>query len=107
MKFDELQLFHRDLPYAMPHWNAKDLDAGFGAADRQRIAALPDPGQRRIGCVYRITSPFRADAPMATSNSSTCGHPKLLQAGLSKYRWFRLFGLGHEAGGRALLLILS
>ena len=62
LKFDDLQLFHRDLPYAMPHWNAKNLDAGFGAADRQRIAALPDPGQRRMDCVYRVTSPFRADA---------------------------------------------
>lgn len=66
LKFDDLQLFHRDLPYAMPHWNAKDLDAGFAAADRQRIAALPDPGQRPIDCVYRITSPFRADGASRT-----------------------------------------
>src|SRR5882724_5289176 len=61
LKFDDLRLFHRDLPFAMPHWNAKTLDAGFSAADKDRIESLMEPGARPIDCVYRITSPFRAD----------------------------------------------
>ena len=62
LKLPGVRLFHRDLPFAMPHWNAKTLDAGFSALDSQRIAALDEPRGQAIDCVYRITSPFRADA---------------------------------------------
>jgi glycosyltransferase involved in cell wall biosynthesis len=61
LKFDGLRLFHRDLPFAMAHWNAKTLDAGFAEADRARIESLAEPGDESIDCVYRIASPFRAD----------------------------------------------
>ncbi len=61
LKLQGVQVFHRDLPFAMPHWNAKALDAGFSAPDSQRIAALDEPRGRTIDCVYRITSPFRSD----------------------------------------------
>lgn len=64
LKVDGLRLFHRDLPFAMAHWNAKNLDAGFSAQDRRRIEALAEPdaeAARAIDVVYRITSPFRVD----------------------------------------------
>jgi glycosyltransferase involved in cell wall biosynthesis len=60
LKLDGLRLFHRDMPYAIPHWNPKSLDAGFAPADRDRIASVPGPEGRPIDCVYRIASPFRA-----------------------------------------------
>lgn len=62
LKRDDLHLFHRDLPFAMAHWNAKSLDAGFGEADRARIESLGEPGHQAVDCVYRIGSPFRAGA---------------------------------------------
>ena len=61
LKLPGVQLFHRDLPFAMAHWNAKALDAGFSAHDSQRIAALDAPGDQVVDCVYRITSPFRSE----------------------------------------------
>lgn len=58
LKFEDLRLFHRDLPFAMPHWNSNILDAGFQEEDRQRIAALAEPEGEAIDCVYRAVSPF-------------------------------------------------
>ncbi|MCW7541858.1 glycosyltransferase [Aquabacterium sp. A7-Y] len=57
-----LRLFHRDLPFAMAHWNAKSHGAGFSAADSAVIDGLrePAPGER-VDCVLRISSPFRAE----------------------------------------------
>jgi glycosyltransferase involved in cell wall biosynthesis len=66
LKFDDLRLFHRDLPFAMPHWNAKLLDAGFSESDRQRIDALTEPSDQPIDCVYRAVSPFGGDFPHKT-----------------------------------------
>jgi glycosyltransferase involved in cell wall biosynthesis len=61
LKFDDLRLFHRDLPFFMAHWNAKTLDAGFSESDRQRIDSLPEPDGEAIDCVYRAGYPFGGD----------------------------------------------
>ncbi len=56
----ELQVFHRDVPYFMPHWDAKLLPAGFALAEQQRIDAVPPPPEgQALDCVLRISSPFR------------------------------------------------
>ena len=55
-----LRLFHRDVPYFMPHWDAKLLPAGFAEAEQQRIDAVPAPAAgQALDCVLRISSPFR------------------------------------------------
>jgi len=61
LKFNDLRLFHRDLPFAMAHWNSKTLDAGFSESDRQLINALSEPSNQSIDCVYRAASPFGGD----------------------------------------------
>ncbi len=62
---------------------------------RQNFNIRLPSGLRHIGFELR----YGLRPPMATSNSSTCGHPKLLQAGRSKYRWFQEFGLGSRSAG--------
>ena len=59
LRLPGLQLFHRDLPFAMPHWNAKTHAPGFAPEDLARIAALNEPGDEAVDAVYRICSPFR------------------------------------------------
>ena len=55
-----LTLCHRDVPYFMPHWDAKLLPAGFAEAEQRRIDAVPAPAQgQALDCVLRISSPFR------------------------------------------------
>ncbi|HKM65105.1 MAG TPA: glycosyltransferase family 4 protein [Acidisphaera sp.] len=68
-----IELFHRDLPFAMAHWNAKDHDAGFPAADRTWLLSLREPrvGLDRVDGVYRISSPFRAGAGSAWAGKRT------------------------------------
>lgn len=66
LKYDDLQIFHRDLPFAMSHWNSKTLDAGFSQTNRERIAALTEPVNQPIDCVYRISSPFGGDLSKKT-----------------------------------------
>lgn len=55
-----LRLFHRDLPFALPHWNARDHGAGFGAEAQAILDGLgaPEPDEAP-DAVYRICSPFR------------------------------------------------
>ena len=56
----ELTLYHRDVPYFMPHWDAKLLPAGFAEPEQQRIDAVPAPAAGQpLDCVLRISSPFR------------------------------------------------
>ena len=43
LKCPTLNLFHSDVAYPHAHWNTTKLDAGFGAAQSQQIAALPSP----------------------------------------------------------------
>lgn len=55
-----VRLYHRDVPYFLPHWDARQLSAGFAPDDAARIAALtePPPGEP-IDCLFRIASPVR------------------------------------------------
>jgi glycosyltransferase involved in cell wall biosynthesis len=64
-KLDGLRLFHRDVPFAMPHWDAKSVGAGFSDEERARIDSLGEPGDQPLDCVYRISSPTRTGGPNA------------------------------------------
>lgn len=56
-----LRLRHRDLPFFLPHWNAKTMPAGFSAEEQAQIDAIPAPAEgERIDTVLRISSPFRS-----------------------------------------------
>jgi glycosyltransferase involved in cell wall biosynthesis len=57
----DVRLLHRDLPFAMSHWNASDNADGFAGPARALLDGLrpPAPGER-VDAVYRICSPFRA-----------------------------------------------
>ncbi len=56
----DIQLFHRDLPFFLAHWDAKRFPAGFSPEQAAAIDALtgPPPGQP-IDCLFRIASPAR------------------------------------------------
>jgi glycosyltransferase involved in cell wall biosynthesis len=55
-----LTLRHRDLPFFLPHWDAKNLSAGFSTADAARIADVPAPAPgEAVDCLFRIASPVR------------------------------------------------
>jgi glycosyltransferase involved in cell wall biosynthesis len=60
LKHPDIQLFHRDVPFAFPHWNKAGHDAGFNAVEQQQIAALGEPDDQPLDWVYRIASPFRS-----------------------------------------------
>ncbi len=55
------QLLHRDLPFFLKHWNARQMPAGFTPTEQARIDAVPapQPGQA-IDCLLRISSPFKS-----------------------------------------------
>ena len=54
-----LRLYHRDMPYFRPHWNAKLLPAGFTDAQQALIDGVPEPAAGQpVDCLFRITSPF-------------------------------------------------
>lgn len=57
-----LNLFHKDLPFALSHWNTRDNGPGFSAADRETLDSLPEPHHDAddVDAVYRICSPFRS-----------------------------------------------
>lgn len=56
-----LSLRHRDLPFFLPHWNARATPAGFSAAEQAAIDAIPAPAEgERIDTLLRICSPFRS-----------------------------------------------
>lgn len=54
-----LELFHRDLPFAMGHWNAKSHGAGFSPEDAALLDALREP-DGPVDAIYRISSPYHA-----------------------------------------------
>lgn len=56
-----LQLWHRDLPFFLKHWNAKQMPAGFTPEEQARIDAIPAPAEgQRFDTLLRISSPFRS-----------------------------------------------
>ena len=55
------RLWHRDLPFFLKHWNARQMPAGFTAAEQARIDAVPAPADgQRFDALLRISSPFRS-----------------------------------------------
>ena len=60
LKFDGVRLFHRDLPFAFPHWTRAANGSGLLPEQQAQIDALTSPGDHAVDCIYRIASPFRA-----------------------------------------------
>ena len=60
LKFDGLKLFHRDLPFAFPHWTRAGNGSGLPPERQALIDALGPAGDEPVDCVYRIGAPFRA-----------------------------------------------
>lgn len=61
LRLPGLSLRHRDLPFFLPHWNAKTMPAGFSPEEQARIDAIPAPAEgERIDTLLRISSPFRS-----------------------------------------------
>lgn len=60
LRLPGVQLFHRDMPFAMAHWNSVQHDPGFAPDDAARIAALADPQGQPVDAIMRICSPFRS-----------------------------------------------
>lgn len=57
----DLNLYHRDLPFFLKHWNAKQMPAGFTADEQARIDAVPAPPDGLVpDCLLRISSPFKS-----------------------------------------------
>ncbi len=57
-----IKLFHRDLPFALPHWNTKDHNPGFDTDAHTVLDALREPEPDEVpDALYRICSPFRTD----------------------------------------------
>ncbi|MDH4390193.1 MAG: glycosyltransferase family 4 protein [Aquabacterium sp.] len=55
------QLYHRDLPFFLKHWNARQMPAGFSADEQARIDAVPaPPDSLEPDCLLRISSPFKS-----------------------------------------------
>lgn len=63
VKDPRFQLFHRDAPFFMPHWDRSKLDSGFSPEERAVIDGLPDPGERVMDTCLRIASPVRLTHP--------------------------------------------
>ena len=55
------QLYHRDLPFFLKHWNARQMPAGFTPAEQAAIDAVPAPPDgMQPDCLLRISSPFKS-----------------------------------------------
>jgi len=59
MKYRGIELFHRDVPYVDPAWNASRNDAGFDAARKEALASIPGPGGSTPDAIYRMDFPYR------------------------------------------------
>ncbi|UXH80221.1 glycosyltransferase family 4 protein [Roseateles amylovorans] len=71
VKDARFQLFHRDAPFFMPHWDRSKLDAGFSPEERAVIESLPDPGDQVMDVCLRIASPVRAGTPGSARRTAT------------------------------------
>jgi len=60
MKRGDVELFHNDMPFLMPHWNTKDHTAGFSETDLNLIMSLASIDEAEVECVYRICAPMFA-----------------------------------------------
>lgn len=71
VKDARFQLFHRDAPFFMPHWDRSKLDSGFSPEERAIIDGLPDPGDQVMDVSLRIASPVRPGAPGSARRTAT------------------------------------
>lgn len=71
VKDPRFQLFHRDAPFFMPHWDRNKLDSGFSTEERAVIDALPDPGDQVMDVCLRIASPVRVGVPGSARRTAT------------------------------------
>jgi hypothetical protein len=71
VKDPRFELFHKDAPFFMPHWDKGKLDSGFAPEERAIIDALPDPGDRVMDLRLRIASPVRLGDPAAARRNAT------------------------------------
>jgi glycosyltransferase involved in cell wall biosynthesis len=74
----EWQLYHRDLPFFLKHWNTRQMPAGFTGEEQARIDAVPAPPHGLVpDCLLRISSPFRSqidpDVRTLTFMVTECG----------------------------------
>lgn len=60
-----VELFHRDLPFFLPHWNARDTGAGFADEAAAFLAALPPLEPALADVVYSIAAPTPAPERLA------------------------------------------
>lgn len=54
-----VELHHRDMPFFLPHWNARDTGAGFSAAQSAFIDGLGPLEPALADVVYRICAPIQ------------------------------------------------
>ncbi|NSL55408.1 glycosyltransferase family 4 protein [Uliginosibacterium aquaticum] len=59
------ELFHRDMPWFLQHWNARDHASGFSAAEDTFIMGMPPIPEEEADCVYRICSPLHTPGSSA------------------------------------------
>jgi glycosyltransferase involved in cell wall biosynthesis len=53
------QIYHRDLPFFLKHWNTRQMPAGFSPEEQAAIDAVPaPPADLQPDCLLRISSPF-------------------------------------------------
>ncbi|WP_077036278.1 glycosyltransferase family 4 protein [Pelomonas sp. KK5] len=71
VKDGRFQLFHRDAPYFLPHWDRSKLDSGFSPEERAIIDGLPDPGEQVVDACVRIASPVRLGKPGSARRTAT------------------------------------
>jgi glycosyltransferase involved in cell wall biosynthesis len=57
----EWQMYHRDLPFFLKHWNTRQMPAGFTVDEQAAIDAVPAPPDGLVpDCLLRISSPFKS-----------------------------------------------
>jgi glycosyltransferase involved in cell wall biosynthesis len=72
VKDARFQLFHRDAPYFLPHWDRNKLDSGFSPEERAVIDSLVPPPEGLVPDVcLRIASPVRVGAPGSARRNVT------------------------------------
>ena len=60
LRTELLEIYHRDLPFFMPHWNAKSNSAGFQGEDDQLIASLGELQDGVPDYCFQICAPVPA-----------------------------------------------
>jgi len=53
-----LQVYHRDLPFALAHWNRQTNSAGFTPQDLALLDGIPEPDGATLDAILRVASPF-------------------------------------------------